>query len=101
MILLRADYHFAFLSVHSSTNLYLEKLNGYVVRDNKHSFQIVSQDGKKRLIPKQSCVFDFSFKQNVIRVFGNNLVGVPQERLRQKHTLKNNFENNLKLIPLP
>ena len=100
LVLLKADFHFAEVSVSHSTNPSLVGISGFVVRDNKHTLHILSQDERVRSVSKNESVFDFGFKNNVIRIYGNSLAGRPEDRWRSKHTLQNTFTRNEHLIRL-
>lgn len=100
MILLKADFHFSEVKVIESSNPLLIGINGIIIRDNKFTFKIITKENKVKTIPKSVSVFQFIFGRNKIQIYGNSIIGVPEERLKQKHIFETNFKNNKKLIKL-
>lgn len=100
MILLKADFHFSEVEVIDSSNSLMIGIKGIVIRDSKFIFKIVTKENKVKTIPKSVSVFQFIFGRNKIQIYGNSIIGVPEERLKQKHIFENNFKNNKKLIKL-
>ncbi|XP_058834196.1 ribonuclease P protein subunit p29 [Topomyia yanbarensis] len=81
---LRADFHGAKMSVTRAKNPSLVGIKGIVILDTKGTFKFVSKDNKVRTIPKADSVFQISWNNVDITVFGKHLNSRPAERSVKK-----------------
>jgi ribonuclease P protein subunit POP4 len=63
-------------------NPYNRNIKGTIV-DEKKNILIIESD-KKRMIPKENAVLEFSLDGDSIRIDGKTLIGRPEDRVKRK-----------------
>ncbi|KNZ53840.1 hypothetical protein VP01_3120g1 [Puccinia sorghi] len=107
--LLKADYHGAYLVVHKAKNPSLVDLQGIVIQESEQTFKLIKPDSQIKTVPKAHSIFQISLpllqspptarpkseKDSsdstsffVFRIFGNQFVFRPTERINKKFKAK-------------
>jgi len=76
----RADLHGSVLKVTRALNSCLVGLQGIVVMETKHTFQMIDKKNVLRIIPKQGTCFTFALDQLVLTFSGSSFIMKPSER---------------------
>ncbi len=72
------------IKIVSSKNPLLNNLEGIVIGETKNTLKILSNN-KKKIIPKNVCIFQFKLKSGeIVEINGEKLVGRPEERLKRR-----------------
>uniref|UniRef100_A0A0N5AUU0 Ribonuclease P protein subunit p29 n=1 Tax=Syphacia muris TaxID=451379 RepID=A0A0N5AUU0_9BILA len=69
--LLKADYHGCLFMVTDALNPSQIGLAGILIRETRHTFQLITKADKLITIPKEGTTFQFVFKNQVITLFGD------------------------------
>ena len=93
-LLLKADFHGAAMTVVRSRCLTMRNQSGIVVTESKNFFQIVTKKDKMIMVPKKSSIFEITFLNNKITIFGDQFCYKPGHRLVKK------FGKYLSTLPL-
>ncbi|MFH4975251.1 hypothetical protein AB6A40_001960 [Gnathostoma spinigerum] len=81
--LLRADYHGCLLMVTEADNPSHIGIHGIVVRETRHTFQLITKKNKFSIIPKQGSTFQFIFNGHVFTIFGDAFRFKPTVRIKK------------------
>jgi ribonuclease P protein subunit POP4 len=68
--LLKADFHGCILSVEASRNPLLVGIKGIVLEECANSFLLLPSNSPCKRIPKEGCIFSFSFEGRDFRIWG-------------------------------
>lgn len=72
------------VKIASSKNPLLNNLKGIIIGETKNMLIILSNN-KKKIIPKNVCIFHFKLKNGkIIEVDGEKIIGRPEERLKRR-----------------
>ncbi|VDD95729.1 unnamed protein product [Enterobius vermicularis] len=69
--LLKADYHGCLFLVSDASNPSQIGLNGIVVKETRHTFQIITRKNKLLTIPKEGTSFQFVFAGKIFTLFAD------------------------------
>ncbi|GAQ92200.1 Ribonuclease P family protein [Klebsormidium nitens] len=72
--LLTADYHGAFLSVSASKDPTYIGTEGLIVRETQNTFQMVTTQNRLQVVPKRGSIFQMKLGNNLVSLFGNQIV---------------------------
>ncbi|CAI4227866.1 unnamed protein product [Auanema sp. JU1783] len=75
--LLKADYHGALFYIADADN---NTMHGIVCLETRYTFQIITEENKYLVIPKQGSTFQFILKNRVFTIFGDALKYRPSLR---------------------
>jgi ribonuclease P protein subunit POP4 len=90
--LLKADLHGCLIKVTRSKCPTLVGIEGIIVVETEHTFQIVTKQDQLKVIPKQNSVFTFLIGSYVITLFGNHIMYRSSERSARKFKYKPSIE---------
>lgn len=84
LLLTKADYHGAEMTVVRSKNPSLVGITGTCIMDTKATFKLLCKDNKARTIPKNESVFQINVKNIEVSLFGKYFNARPAERSVRK-----------------
>jgi len=88
----RADLHGCNLKVTKAKNCCLVGLQGIVVMETRHAFQIIDRKSVVKNIPKDGTSFTFSLNGHVITIQGSSFIMKPSDRAVKKWKKKPTFD---------
>jgi len=88
----RADLHGCNLKVTKAKNSCLVGLQGIVVMETRHTFQIIDKKSVVKNIPKDGTSFTFSLNGHVITIQGSSFIMKPSDRAVKKWKKKPTFD---------
>lgn len=94
-LLLKADFHGAYLRVVQSKCNSFKNLQGIVMMESKNIFQIITVTNKIIKIPKKNSIFEVQYMKYRITIFGDQFCIKPGFRLIKKF---NKYVNTLALV---
>jgi len=87
--LLRADYHGALLMVIAADNSTQIGIRGFVVRETRYMFQLITPNDRFLTIPKAGSTFQFVLAGRVFTLFGNAFLNPSAGRSQKKIKAQN------------
>ena len=88
----RADFHGCNLKVSKAKNSCLVGLQGIVVMETRHTFQLIDKKSVLRNIPKNGTSFTFLLNGHVITIQGSSFICKPSDRAVKKWKRKQTFD---------
>ncbi|XP_015924686.1 ribonuclease P protein subunit p29 [Parasteatoda tepidariorum] len=81
--LAKADYHGCMIVVASSICPHYVGIRGIVIQETKNVFRIITPEDKVKTVPKKGSIFCFTLGENVFKIYGDNFMKLPYERMKK------------------
>ena len=88
----RADLHGSNIKVTKAKNSCLVGLQGIVVMETRHTFQIIDKKSVVKNIPKEGTSFTFALNGHLITIQGSSFMMKPSDRAVKKWKKKPTFD---------